>query len=150
VEKIFNVMELQLERDIRTPKSTTGKLAVDERFECFILEDVDRGLTQSMPLKEIQEKKVYGKTAIPSGRYKVILTWSNRFKRTLPLLVNVPGYDGIRMHPGNSDVDTLGCLLPGVTRTKDFVSSSRVAFDKLFTKLKAADDKGEDIYITIK
>jgi hypothetical protein len=142
-------MELHLHRDIKTPKSTTGKLCVDGREECFILEDFDRGLTQSMPLDQIKKLKVPGQTAIPSGRYKVIIDMSNRFKRRLPLLLNVPGYAGVRMHPGNTAENTEGCLLPGVVRTKDFVSSSRVAFEKLFLKMDAADKHGEEIFITI-
>ena len=143
-------MKLLLERDIRTLKSTTGKLYINNQFECFILEDVDRGLKQNMPLAEIARRKLHGHTCIPEGTYKVVVNYSNRFKRNLPLLLNVPGFEGIRLHPGNSDADTEGCPLPGVTRTKDFVSSSRVAFNKLFEKLNAAITAEEDITITIK
>jgi hypothetical protein len=142
-------MELHLNRDIRTPKSTTSALTVNGVPECFILEDYDRGLKQSMPLDQIKQLKVPGKTAIPSGRYKVIINMSNRFGIELPLLLDVPGFEGVRIHPGNTAENTEGCLLPGVTRTKDFVSSSRVAFNKLFEKMKEAKRLKQDIFITI-
>ena len=142
-------MELLLDRYIYTDKSTVGKLTVDGLFECFILEDVDRGLTNKMSLTDIVKHKVFGATAIPKGRYEVVITYSNRFKRMLPLLVNVPGYDGIRIHPGNTAVDTLGCLLTGTTRSTDFVGQSRMAFDRLMPKLEHAKSISEQIFITI-
>lgn len=141
-------MELTLERKIRTDISTIGRMSIDNLFECFILEDMDRGLKQSMPISEIAKLKVFGKTAIPSGRYEVILSYSNRFKKIMPLLINVPGYEGIRIHSGNKAEDTEGCLLTGSSQGKDWVNQSRNAFDALFNKLKAVSDK-EKIFITI-
>jgi len=96
-------MELLLQRDARTEKSTTGKLSVDGVFECYTLEDKDRGLISSMPLEEIMSKKVYGQTAIPTGRYEVTISYSPKFQRMMPLLNGVPGYDEVRIHPGNSN-----------------------------------------------
>ena len=142
-------MELLLTRDIKTVQSTTGKLSIDGVFECFILEDRDRELTSDMPLEEIKEKKVYGNTCIPAGRYQVVITQSARFNRRLPLLVGVKGYDGIRIHPGNTALDTLGCLLPGSARSVNKVIASRLAFDKLFTKIDAALAAHESVFITI-
>lgn len=142
-------MELSLIAVSKTAKSTISRLLIDLQFECFILEDVDRFLKQSMPLEEIAAKKVHGKTAIPEGRYEVIITMSNRFKRRLPLLVNVPGFEGIRIHPGNTAADTEGCLLPGTGRGLDTVTSSRTAFDGLFRKIDEAL-KTEKVFITIK
>jgi 4-hydroxy-3-methylbut-2-en-1-yl diphosphate synthase IspG/GcpE len=141
-------MELLLKRTTFTEESTIGELYVDGKFECYILEDKDRGLKSSMSLKEIQEKKVYAKTAIPTGKYLVANTHSPRFEKYLPLLLNVPGYAGIRIHPGNYAKDTEGCLLPGVTKGKDFVGSSRIAFNNLFKKIRAAEKK-EKINLTI-
>ena len=83
--------------------------------------------------------------AIPKGKYKVIITPSNRFKRDLPLLQNVPGFEGIRIHSGNTNHDTEGCILVGQTRAADFIGNSRKAFDKLFPKLQ----KASEINITI-
>jgi len=142
-------MELTLFPEIKTANSTISRLFVDGKFECFILEDVDRGLKQTMPLDEIMDKKVHGKTAIPEGRYEVIITMSNRFKKLLPLLVNVPGYAGIRFHPGNTAADTEGCPLPGTDKGVDMVSQSVKAFTALYKKLETAL-KTEKVFITIK
>jgi len=142
-------MELLLDRDVRTTSSTTGKLYVDGQFHSFVLEDEDRGLKESMSLAEIAERKIHGKTCIPEGRYPVIINQSPRFKRLLPRLLNVPGYDGVLIHPGNTEVDTEGCILPGYARFADGVTSSRVAFNALFEKIKKAIDTGDKVFITI-
>lgn len=142
-------MELLLDRDVRTTNSTTGKLYVDGKFHSFVLEDEDRGLKDAMSLAEIAERKIHGKTCIPEGRYPVIINHSPGFKRLLPRLLNVPGYSGVLIHPGNTAVDTEGCLLPGYARAADTVTSSRLAFDALFDILKKAFDAGEKIFITI-
>jgi hypothetical protein len=148
-------MELELTRSIFTEKSTIGGLSVDGQFECFILEDKDRGLVDSMKLAEIQKIKIPHVTAIPAGRYKVIVTKSVRFSKEaghdvyLPLLVNVPGYDGVRIHPGNKPEHTEGCLLPGTDHSPDTVMNSRTAWVKLNDKINLAL-KTEEVWITIK
>jgi hypothetical protein len=139
-------MDLLLKRETFTEKSTISSLFINGVFECYILEDKDRGLTFQMSLEEINKLKVYGETAIPYGSYPIVLTMSNRFKRILPLLVGVKGYEGIRIHTGNTAIDTHGCLLPARKKGKDSVSESTLAFNQLFTKLQNAKDK---IYITI-
>ena len=101
-----------------------------------------------MQLDCIKQIKVHGKTAIPTGRYKVIISYSNRFKKYLPEIVGVPGFLGIRIHSGNSAADTEGCPLVGTTKGIDFIGNSRKAFTPLMAKLKAAEKK-EKIYITI-
>ena len=116
---------------------TIGELYVDGAYECFILEDVER------------ESKVYGETAIPKGSYNLVITPSNRFKRDLPLLENVPGYTGIRIHPGNHAGNTEGCLLPGRTRTDRSVGESKAAFAALYSKIKNAIDDGDIVTIEI-
>jgi len=141
-------MKLHLIRTDKTEISTIGELTVDGAFQCFILEDKDRGLDQSMPIAVIQQHKVFGKTAIPKGTYDVVISWSNRFKTYLPLIINVPGFEGVRIHSGNVAEDTEGCQLPGNARTKDKVLDSRNAFKALFAKLKAVE-KTEKITITI-
>jgi hypothetical protein len=143
------VMELHLIRDIRTTQSTTGILNVNGVQECFILEDEDRGLKSSMPLSEIKKRKLQGLTCIPTGRYKVVYSFSPHFNKWLPEVLNVPGYVGIRIHSGNKPEDTEGCLLPGVTRTKDWVSSSTPAFNKLLAKMQEAWKAEEEVWITI-
>ena len=102
----------------------------------FCMEDADRGLKAEMPLSGIQELKIKGKTAIPYGRYEVVITFSNRFKKPLPLLLNVPGFEGVRIHSGNTQEDTEGCLLLGTTRNENMVLNSRVAMSVFMEWLK--------------
>lgn len=142
-------MELTLKRETRTGNSTIGKLSAGSKTICNILEDCDRGLSQNMTSTEIKQKKVYGKTAIPTGRYSIVVTFSNRFKKPLPLLQGVPGFEGIRIHPGNTSADTEGCLLPGTSASTDFVGSSRVAFAIVFEMIQTALNSGEKVWITI-
>lgn len=141
-------MELVLKRTVFTEESTISELSINGVFQCFVLEDKDRGLTQSMPLTEVNTKKVHALTAIPYGRYEVVSTFSNRFQKYLPLLVNVPGFEGIRIHPGNKSTDTEGCLLPGNKKGVNVVSESKLAFEAVFAKIKAVEKK-EKIFITI-
>jgi len=147
---LFNTMELYLQREIFTDKSTIGTLFIDGVRECYILEDCDRGLTELMQISEIEKLKVYGETCIPYGRYEVVVTMSNRFKRELPLLLDVKGYTGIRIHVGNSDLDSHGCLLPCKQIVKDKGLQSTPAFNQLFEKIKTAKSRGQKVYITIK
>ncbi len=107
INYLFKDMELILKRETFTNESTIGSLTINGKFECFILEDKDRGLTDSMPLAEIVATKVYGKTAIPYGRYQIDWTMSARFKVMMPILLNVNGYSGIRIHKGNTEIDSV-------------------------------------------
>lgn len=129
-------MKLELKRQTFTDKSTIGKLYLDGEFFCFTLEDVVR-----------DGPKVWGETAIPPGTYEVKITYSPRFKRELPLLLNVPGFEGIRIHSGNAAKDTHGCLLVGYKAGKDIIWESQRAFNDLFAKLKAK--RGEQITIEV-
>jgi len=107
---------------------TVGKMYIDNIYECYTLEDVVR-----------KGAKVNGQTAIPTGTYNLIINHSNRFNRDLPLLENVPNFTGVRIHAGNTSANTEGCILVGTTWSgKDFIGNSRVAFNKLFDKLKKA------------
>jgi hypothetical protein len=121
-------MKLLLKRLHRTESSTIGELYVDGVFECYTLEDIER------------EVKIKSETAISKGIYKVIITMSNRFKRQMPLLLNVPNFQGVRIHAGNTNHDTEGCILVGQTRSKDFIGKSRKAYDKLFKKMQNAKE----------
>jgi len=122
-------LELDLRRIWLTDASTVGELYVNGEFESYVLEDRYR---------PPPEAKVYGATCIPTGRYEIVITESPRFKRPLPLLLNVPGFSGVRIHPGNTAADTEGCLLPGRVRHGESVLESRKAFDALFEKLRAS------------
>jgi hypothetical protein len=138
-------MRLRLERDVSRFAATIGRLFVDDVFECFILEDAIR----EQPGKPVALWKVKGRTAIPAGTYAVVITESARFRRPLPLLVDVPGFSGIRIHSGNTHEDTEGCLIPGRARGVATVKESGVAFRALFAKLEAAIAAGEQIHISI-
>jgi hypothetical protein len=132
-------MKLKLVRKIFTNKSTIGSLYINDEYFCDILEDKDRGLLQSMLPSAIAKLKVFGETAIPYGTYEVVITFSDRFKQRMPLLVNVNGYTGVRIHKGNKVEDTHGCLLTGTrsSTTPDVLAggSSTIAYDKLFKVL---------------
>jgi hypothetical protein len=147
-------MELLLKREVFTDKSTTGSLFVNNIFECYTMEDKDRGLKQEMPLEEIKRIKKPGETCIPYGRYQIVVTKSDRFslaaKRDvyLPILLNVPGYLGIRIHTGNTAIHTEGCLLPGKQRLTDKVLFSADAFKQLNDKINTSL-KTEEVWITI-
>lgn len=139
-------MELLLKRIYSGSTYTIGHLYIDGNYYCDVLEDTDRGLSSDMTEEEIKKIKVYGKTAIPKGTYKVEVTYSPKFKRYLPILLNVKGFSGIRIHSGNSAEDTLGCLLVGFNKEKGKVLNSRVTSDKLTALLR---NTKEEIHITI-
>lgn len=142
-------MEILLQRIAKKAKYTIGKLYVNDQYFCDTLEDTDRGLTQSMTEQQIKSKKVYGETAIPTGTYRIIISYSNRFKKQMPLLLNTPGFSGIRIHTGNTEKDSLGCILVGKNKAVGKVLESRDTYSKLFSILQEADKK-ETIKITIK
>ena len=129
-------MELLLKRKWFTDKSTIGELSVNGAFECYTLED------------KVRTVKIAGGTAIPAGRYEVAVNFSNRFQKLMPLLLNVPNFEGIRIHSGNTQDDTDGCILVGKTRDTDFVGNSRSTFAALFAKIRAAVTS-EKVFIRI-
>ena len=148
-------MEILLKRIAKKSKYTIGKMYIDGQYICDTLEDADRGLNQNMSLKEINNKKVYGETAIPTGTYKVDMNtvspkfksrlWAKPYGGKLPRLVLVPGYDGVLIHPGNKAEDTLGCILVGENKAIGQVLNSQVTFKKIMSILT----KGTNITITI-
>lgn len=132
-------MNLNLKRIYYKEEYTIGKLYVDGIYFCDTLEDKDRGLKQTDSLEQIKANKIYGKTAIPTGEYYVNLTYSPKFKRILPVIYDVKGYEGIRIHSGNTANDTEGCILVGYNKVKGKVINSRDTLNKLITKLKDED-----------
>ena len=130
-------MKLALLRRWLTETSTIGELYVDGVRECFVLEDRYRPPS---------EAKVHGATCIPCGTYEVRITHSPKFGVDMPLLLDVPGFEGIRIHPGNFPRDTEGCLLPGRERLPDAVQGSRLAYVDLLAKLAGTS---EPISITV-
>ena len=137
-------MELDLERIARREKYTIGELSIEGKFICHTLEDKVRVLHSF-------EDKIFSETAIPFGRYKVILSYSPKFKRVLPELLNVQFFNAIRMHSGNKAEDSQGCVLVGECRNieEGYIYNSRKTEDKLMKILKPVFDSGEEIFINI-
>ena len=132
-------MNIKVVRKNYTDKSTIADLSIDGVHYCFVLEDKVRGTNES---------KVFGKTAIPAGKYRVVISFSNRFQRYLPEVLEVPGFQGIRIHEGNTEADSLGCLILGNKKAVDSVFESKKATTSFIAKLKAVEKK-EKIYIEI-
>ena len=142
-------MELKLIRFKKAKGYTAGKLYVEGKFFCFTIEDEDRGLDQSMSLAQIAKIKIPGVTAIPTGRYEVAYTYSNRFQRFMLQILEVPGYSGIRIHVANSAKDVEGCVGVAYEDSSDgFAGDSKKAVAALDLVLKAAT-KVSKCYITI-
>ena len=135
-------MELRVVREPTHDQSTHGALYVDGQWQCWTLEDAIR----ERPGQPVEEWKIFGQTAIPAGRYELRLTRSNRFQRVLPELLNVPGFDGIRIHAGNVVEHTHGCLLVGTGRTMVNITGSKVALERLMGVLLEVT---EPIWITL-
>jgi Family of unknown function (DUF5675) len=123
-------MDIQITRVILTPSSTIGELSLDGMFFCYTLEDATRPPGVKLP----------GATSIPYGSYKVIIDHSTRFNKDMPHILNVPGFEGIRIHCGNTDKDTEGCILLGREYTDNAILYSRDAFNAFFDRLKEAGD----------
>lgn len=132
-------MKVEIKRHWFTEKSTTGVMIVDGTTFCFTLEDVARA----------EGVKISKATAIPAGEYRLIIDHSARFNCDMPKLLEVPNFEGIRIHSGNTDKDTEGCILVGFNRGPDGIWDSREAFKALFERLKAAYDKQEAICVVI-
>lgn len=136
--------QLVLTRTTFTDNSTIGELTIDGKFICYILEDKDRKL-------ESGGKKIFGETAIPRGTYEIIINWSNRFQRQMPLLLNVPQFEGIRIHGGREVVtnkDTSGCLISCFKTEKGYQNSKEAT--RMVTELIAEKLKHNKVFITIK
>ena len=153
-------MELKLKRRYKAETYTIGDMFLEEEWFCNTLEDKDRGLKSSMSLEEINKIKVYAETAIPTGRYKVIMDvvspkynkvkwYKDNFGGRMPRLENVKGFSGILIHPGTTAVDSAGCIIVGLNKIKGNVLESRATFTKLWKKLEEAHKRNETIYLTI-
>lgn len=149
-------MKILVKRIAKLPTYTIGRMYIDNQYICDTIEDTDHNLTQTMPLSEIKKKKVYGETAIPTGTYKVVMNvispkfknrvWAKPYGGKLPRLLDVPGYDGVLIHVGNTVQDSLGCILVGENKVKGKVINSTITFNKVMSILLKAKD---DITITI-
>lgn len=149
------MIKLQLKRIFKGSTYTIGKLYVNGEYFCDTLEDTDRGLTSEMPISKVKDIKIYGKTAIPTGTYKIVMnvisetfknrSWAKPYGGKLPRLVNVPGYEGVLIHVGNTADDTSGCLLVGRNKVVGKVTESTATFVELMNILR--DDSNIEITI---
>lgn len=152
-------MEILVERKWKKEGYTIGTLSINGVFFCNTLEDRDRGLNSSMLQQEINSRKIYGQTAIPTGSYEVKLTystkfaskvWASKYSGRVPELLNVKGFSGVRVHPGNTAAATLGCVLVGKNNVKGKVTNSTSYYYKLLDEyIVPASNKGEKIILTI-
>ena len=154
-------MNLVIVRKYRKALYTIGKLYVDGVPFCDTLEDPDRGLSSIMSVEEISARKVYGDTAIPTGYYDVSMSfvspkfanrsWAWPYGGIVPRLVGVPGFEGILIHPGNTNADTMGCILPGQNNVKGRVNESTITYLRLMDNyLMPAHLRGDQITISIR
>lgn len=141
-------MKLTLNRIALRQTYTIGKLYIDGKYFCDTLEDTVRDTNKSGKFDN-GEKKIKGKTAIPYGTYEIKWTYSPRFKKYTPQLMNVPSFEGIRIHSGNSSTDTEGCLLLGENKKVGMVLNSRATINKFYPLIKKACSK-EKVTIEIK
>lgn len=138
-------MKLTLERQPSGVSCTLGSLFVDGAFQCFTLED----LVREVPGVPVEQWKIKGATAIPLGTYRLTLTFSNRFQKVLPILVGVPGFEGVRIHSGNTDADTEGCILVGRELGSEAILKSRFALQDLMDVLFATFERAEEMTLEI-
>lgn len=139
---------LILNRVIYTDNSTIGDLLIDGVFQCNTLEDTCRRRAGPDGILQPHEK-VYGETAIPSGKYEIKMEWSNHFKRKMPFLQDVPYFSGVMIHWGNRPKDTLGCILVGTKSMKDdWIENSLKNYNLLEPKLTKALELGK-LFISI-
>ena len=150
-------MEIKVDRKWKKEKYTIGRLYINGEFICNTIEDTDRGLTQSMSEEEIKSKKIYGKTAIPSGRYKILMNvvspkfsqkefYMNVCKGKVPRLEGIKGFSGVLIHSAATADNVEGCRGVGFNTEIGRLTSIKVAFEKVYSKLSSSK---EDIWITI-
>jgi hypothetical protein len=128
-------MKIKVVRELKNDVCTIGSLFINDVFFCYTLEDKDRGLKQSDSLLFIQAKKIFGLTAIPSGFYKLTVNQSPKFKRMLPRILEIKGFDGVLLHRGNSANDSLGCILLGYKKGHNSIFESTKAENDLVNRL---------------
>ena len=153
-------MKIEVERRWKKETYTIGRLYVDGVYFCNTLEDKCRGLKQTDSIFFIKQRKVYGETAIPTGTYTIAMNvispkyaaiaWYWQLcQGKMPRLLNVPGFEGILVHPGNDPTQTLGCLLVGKNTKVGQLTESKATFKALYKEMKKAYDAGEEITIII-
>ena len=143
-------MKITITRCAMRSTYTIGRMEIDGRYVCDTLEPPSRKLSARMPLALILRAKAEGAAAIPTGTYGVEMTYSPRFRRQLPLLTGVPGFDAIRIHPGNYPRDTCGCILPGWNRRRGMVCGSLSAMSLITGSITRALASHGPVTLTVK
>lgn len=131
-------MLVVIDRKWKKNTYTIGRVFIDDVFFANSMEDKDRCLTKDMPLAEIKKRKVYGETAIPAGEYEVRMTYSPKYKRMMPQVMDVPGWTGVRLHSMNEAKDSLGCIGMGKNDKPGRISNSRATHAEFDKRLEAA------------
>ena len=143
-------MTIRIDRKWKKAEYTISKVYINGRyFGCNALEDTDRGLLQTMQITELQRKKIKGKTAIPRGYYDVRITYSPKYKRNMPLVVDVPAFSGIRLHSLNKPEDSEGCIGFGKNDKVGWISDSKYWTDKICRLIETALKKGEKVTLIV-
>ena len=140
-------MNITLKRIALRDTYTIGKLYIDGKYICDTVEDKVRDINKNGKFDD-GEKKVYGQTAIPYGTYEVKWTYSPRFKKYMPEILNVPSFSGIRIHSGNTAADSLGCIIVGENKVVGKVINSRATVNKLYPIIEKGCKEGK-VTITI-
>jgi len=138
-------VELLVKRDRFNPKQTLGRLFINGKFECYTLEDTVREVKGA----PVESWKIPHETAIPRGRYAVQITWSERFQKKMLQVMDVPGFSGVRLHAGNTEENTDGCILLGDIRFATYIGASRIAVGRVYGKVEAAFTRGEEVWLTV-
>lgn len=143
-------MVIRIDRQWKKAEYTISRVFINGNYYgCNALEDTDRGLLQTMQLSELQRKKIKGKTAIPRGYYDVRITYSQKYKKMMPLVVDVPAFSGIRLHSGNSAKDTEGCILFGKNDKVGWISDSRYWTNKIYNEIERALQRKEKVTLIV-
>lgn len=143
-------MTIRIDRQWKRAEYTISRVYINgSYFGCNALEDTDRGLLQTMQITELQRRKIKGKTAIPRGYYDVRITYSPKYKRMMPLVVDVPAFSGIRMHPLNKPEDSEGCIGYGKNDKVGWISNSKYWTDKICRLIETALNKGEKVTLIV-
>ena len=140
-------MKLKVVRELKNDVCTIGSLFINDVFFCYTLEDKDRGLKQSDSLLFIQTKKIFGLTAIPLGFYKLTVNQSPKFKRMLPRILEIKGFDGVLLHRGNTADHSLGCILIGYKKGHNSIFESTKAENDLVNRLLLHNNEVHSIEI---
>lgn len=143
----FKVVREPVLRLAPAENATLGKMYLDNVFFCQTCEDEDRFLERS--IEDISERKVYGRTAIPRGRYRLLVTFSNRFQKPLPIVLDVPGFDGIRIHGGNRAENSHGCILVGKVRTSTGIAQCADSVQRIISQIEEGEEMGIETWLEV-